>query len=157
MDKELFNPFLDSARIILKKMANAEITSDASFYDEEREFKSTGVSSVISFNGKLKGRMLLDMDHETALRFVKSITGKQFDTTKELVVLSAISEMNNIIAGDGITNLNNKYSLDLRLSPPFVFTGRNALVCLDKIPSSSIVCSTQHGDIKINVAFEGSL
>ena len=157
MDMELCSPFLDSLKSILMKMASVEAVTSKQFYAEDREISSKGVSSIISFNGKLKGRLLLDMGQSTALSLVKSITAKSFDTAKELIVLAAISELNNIIAGDGITFLNDKYFMELRLVPPIVFVGSNALICLDKIPSLSAVCTTKYGDVKINIAFEGSL
>ncbi len=154
---DIYSPFLNSAKAILKKMAKIEVSTDGIFHPEDKEIESKGISSVVTYNGRLKGRMLLDMSQDTALNLVKSITGKTFQDAKEFIVLAAICELNNTIAGDGITYLNDQYSLSLRLVPPYVFVGKNALICLDKIPSKAVICSTIYGEIRIIVAFEGEV
>jgi len=157
MKIDLNNPFFSSAKAILWRMGNVELLSDGLFYPEGDAIASKGVTSIISFDGKVKGRLLLDMEPDTAIFLTRNITGKYLTNEKNYTVLSAASEINNIIAGDGITYLNNTHSLGLRLSPPIVFAGKDALVCLDKIPGKSVSCKTMYGDLKIIVAIERSL
>lgn len=155
MDMDLYSPFFNSAKTILKQMGRLEVTSNKPFYQESNEILSKGVSSIITCAGKLKGRILLDMEEDTAFDIIKSITGKSFQSVKEAGFLSAVSELNNIVAGDGITYLNNNYSLGLRLLPPAVMVGEELLICLDNVHSESIKCITKFGELRINVAFEG--
>lgn len=89
-----------------------------------------------------------------ALAIAKSITGTDYDSVKEYLVLASIQELNNIIAGDGITKLNNQYTLGLRLAPPIVFTGKDTVISIPKIEPASIDCVTTYGKLKVNLAFE---
>jgi len=156
MNKEFIQPFVNGVRNVLKKIASVDVKTNEESFEENSEIKSKGVTSIISYSGKINGRFLIDMNSETAISLTRRITGRTYDTAKEPMVLSTVSELNNIIAGDGLTDINNKFSMGLRLVPPIVFTGDNALICLDKIPSESVNINTEYGDIRINIAFERS-
>ncbi|MGE5472809.1 MAG: chemotaxis protein CheX [Ignavibacteriales bacterium] len=156
MNKEFIQPFVDGVKRVLKKMANIEATANEESYEEKNEIQTKGITSIISYSGKVGGRFLIDMSQETAISIVRRISGTSYDSAKEQMVLSTISELNNIIAGDGLTEINNKFLMGLRLVPPVVFAGDEAMVCLDKIPSESVNLKTEYGDIKINIAFERS-
>lgn len=156
MNKEFIQPFVDGMKNVLKKMANIEAAANEESYEEKNEIQSKGVTSVISYSGKINGRLMIDMEQSTAVSLTRRVTGTSYETAKEQMVLSTISELNNIVAGDGLTNINNKFSLGLRLVPPFVFTGNKTLICLDKIPSESLNFSTEYGEIRLNIAFERS-
>ena len=81
-----------------------------------------------------------------------------FTSVKDNLVLATISEMNNIISGDGLTILNNSYNLGLRLAPPIVFTGKGTVICIPKIhPNSIDFMSPKYGKLKLNIAFEGGI
>lgn len=157
MDKQLYLPFIESVKSILMQMTNIELEPDGECIAEDDEVVSYGVSSIISYSGKLKGRLLLDMEKELALKIAENITGNIYTSTNEYMVLASISELNNIIAGDGITKLNNEYSYGLRLAPPIVFSGRDTVICIPKISSVSLNCKTPYGKMKVNAAFERSL
>jgi chemotaxis protein CheX len=157
MDLNLYEPFMESIQSILMQMANVQLERDGEYISENDEIISYGVSSIIAYSGKLKGRLLLDLDKELALKIAENITGIKYASTHEYMVLASISELNNIVAGDGITKLNNRYSYGLRLAPPIVFTGKDTIICIPKISSVSLNCKTIFGKIKINAAFERSL
>lgn len=157
MSAHLYVPFVNSTKDMLKQMADIDIAVSGTFQDEEDSIASYGVSSIISFAGKVKGRFLLDMEPGVALTIAQNITGVYYNSPKDNMVLASISELNNTIAGDGITNLNNTYSLSLRLAPPVVFTGKDTVISIPKIPSASLHCTTRYGKLRINVAFERSL
>jgi len=156
MDKEFIQPFVNGIRNVLKKIASVDVKTNEESFEENSEIKSKGVTSIISYSGKISGRFLIDMEANTAISLTRRITGKIFNTAKEPMVLSTVSELNNIIAGDGLTDINNKFSMGLKLVPPIVFTGENALICLDKIPSESVNIGTEYGEIRINIAVERS-
>lgn len=153
---ELTAPFLSSIKNIIYQMSNVSVSYDGEFYGENDDIVSYGVSSIISFSGLFIGRLLIDMEPGLALTIAQNINGNSFTSVKDDMVLATISELNNIIAGDGITQLNNSMNLKLRLAPPIVFAGNNPVICIPKISSQSINCTTQYGKIKFNIAFERS-
>ncbi len=155
INQQLTQPYFDSAQTVLHDMAAVRIEPGGYFYPDHNDIMSYGVASIITFMGKIKGRLLIDMDPELALQIARNINDEQFDNTKEFMVLTTISEVNNVIAGKANTILNNNFSLGLRLAPPIVFTGKKPIVCIPKINSESIDCYSKHGRLRINVAFEG--
>lgn len=157
MDERLYSPFLKSIRGIMPQMSNISLEPAGGFYTENDDIESYGVSSIITFAGKIKGRLLIDMENGLALAIAENLTGTRYDNVRTFMVLASISEINNIISGDAITVLNNQYSLGLRLAPPIVFTGKDAMISIPKIPSVSLNCITEFGKLKLNVAFEGRL
>ncbi len=154
---ELCTPFAESVKKIMAQMTCIDIILDGGFYKENDDIASNGVSSLITFSGAIKGRLLIDMEPSVAIAVAQNITGIAYATPKDNMVLASISELNNTIAGDGITELNNKYSLKLRLAPPIVFTGKDTVICIPKITSVSLNCGTEYGKFKFNIAFERSL
>ena len=157
MGIQLSNPFMDSVKEILLQMANIDVQVVNAVKSENDSIPSYGVSSIISCVGKIKGRLLLDMEQSLAITLTQNITGMYYASAREYMVLATISEVNNIIAGNAVTIINNLYNLSLRLAPPIVFSGKNTTICIPKISSSSLDCITKYGKLKINVAFERSV
>ena len=153
---QLYEPFISSVKKIFKDMANMDVVFKGAFGSESDEIASYGVTSVITYTGKIKGSFLINLEPGLALAVAQNVNGIYYDSVKDSMVLATISEMNNIIAGNAISTLNNMYSLGLWLAPPYVFTGRDAIICIPKIPSASIDCQTIYGKLKVNVAFERS-
>ncbi len=151
---QLYDPFIRSVSDNFALMANMKVDILGAFCSETEEFMSYGVSSIINYTGKIRGRFLLDMEPGVALSITQNVMGVYYDNVKDSMVLAAISEMNNIISGNAVSVLNNAYSLGLWLSPPYIFTGKNALIALPKIQSASVECNTLYGKLKVNVAFE---
>jgi chemotaxis protein CheX len=155
ISQQLTQPYLDSIQDVLRDMAGIEIEPGGYFYPNHTDIVSYGVASIITFMGKIKGRLLLDMDPELAIQIAGNINDEKFTNTREFMVLTTISEVNNVIAGKAITSINNTFSLGLRLAPPIVFTGKKPIICIPKISSESLDCYTKNGRLRINVAFEG--
>jgi chemotaxis protein CheX len=155
INQRLTQPYLESAQGVLQDMAGIEIEPGGYFYPDHNDIVSYGVASIITFMGKIKGRLLLDLDPELAIQIARNINDEEFTNTKEFMVLTTISEVNNVIAGKANTLLNNTFSLGLRLAPPIVFTGKKPIVCIPKLNSESIDCYSKYGRLRINVAFEG--
>ncbi len=155
LNTKLTQPYVESALNILKDMADIDIEVSGYFYPEPDDLISYGVTSIITFMGNIRGRLVLDMDPELALQIAGNINSESYRDTKDIQVLTSISELNNIVAGHANTDLNNQFKLGLRLAPPIVFTGKKPIICIPKITSESIDCYTKFGRLKINVAFEG--
>ncbi|MTV48893.1 chemotaxis protein CheX [Heliobacillus mobilis] len=152
MDMRMTVPFVEALQDIFKQMAMIEVQTDGDPFNDNEEVHSYGVSSIITFAGKIKGRFLIDLDTQVALQAAKNITGSSYDSPKEQMVLAVVSEMNNIISGNAITKLNNEYGLSLRLAPPIVFAGTDVVISIPKVASASVTCTTACGKLKASVA-----
>lgn len=155
MDMKLYEPFGISTKDIIKEMSNVAIKGMDSMAEEPGEISSMGISSIITFAGEKKGRLLIDMEPSLALYMANTILGGQYNDIKDQMVLSVVSEINNIVSGNAITFLNNSYSMNLRLAPPVVFAGQDVIITIPKVRSLTAWGNTDHGEIRINIAWEG--
>lgn len=155
MDIDLYQIFGTSAKSMIKEMLDLDIRGMDKMDEEPGEILSMGVSSIITFAGTRKGRLLIDMDQSLALHVANTLLGEEYGHIKNPMVLATVSELNNIISGDAITKLNNSYSMGLRLAPPIVFTGQDVIISIPKINSLSSWGDTDYGRIRINIAWEG--
>jgi len=153
--EELANIFFTSLKEMMEQMGGIAIEKAVQDNLGNSDVKSYGLSSIITFAGKIKGRLLIDMEPQVGLKMAANIYGQDFDDVRDPLVLAAISELNNTVAGDANTLINDKLALGLRLAPPIVFTGRNVSISIPKISSQSIECISPYGRVKLNVAFEG--
>ncbi|WP_010243836.1 chemotaxis protein CheX [Acetivibrio cellulolyticus] len=157
MDKRLSDPFFSSTREIIKQMADIDININEVQEIDNSEIVSYGVASIINFSGKIKGRFMIDLEADLALKIAGNILGEPCTNLKNRIFVAAISELNNVIAGDANTYINNNYSLDLRLATPVVYSGKNIVIVTSKIISTTLLCSTVYGKMKLNVGFQGGL
>ena len=155
MDDRLRKPFLESTKEMIYQMASVEIQEQGDFKDQIADINSYGVATLVTFVGKVKGRLLLDMEPTVASEIVKQVMGEELNDPRDGTYMGMVAELNNIVGGDAVTRLNNEMSLGLRLASPAVFTGKNVIISIPKIQSSTMECTTKMGKLRINVAFEG--
>ncbi|SDY22578.1 chemotaxis protein CheX [Tindallia californiensis] len=154
MDNRLLDPFLKSTKDMLLQMASVSLKEHDDFKEQATDIKSYGVTTLVTFVGKVKGRLLIDMEVNVASKIVKEVLGETLQDPKDSTYMGMVSELNNIIGGDAITYLNNEMALGLRLASPAVFTGKDVIISIPKIQSSTVECMTEQGKLRINVAFE---
>ena len=155
MPNIIFDSFINSLTEVFKEMAGLDVKLEGAMHSECDEMMTLGVVSVINFNGKLTGRVLLDMEPHVAISAAQNITSStQYVSERDTMVLAVISEMNNILCGKAIAPINNKLGLKLWMSPPYVFAGKDTTICIPKVPSTSLNYTTIYGKLRLNLAFE---
>ncbi len=150
----ILNPFISASIEVIQDMA--EVSAKRSKIDKKfGSVYSSGVSTVLGLNGKYKGRILLDTTVPTAIALAEKINGEEFKEIDE-TVLYTIIELNNIISGKAITEINNaNKEYEFRLTPPGVFWGEEIKV---SSPGWQVFCvelATDVGSFNINLGFEG--
>lgn len=155
MDKRLVEPYINSTKTMIKEMAGIDLEIGEPF-EEDGDIESLGVTSIINFAGKMRGRFIIDFFPELSDKIVFNMLDEMFNR-KEKDYVATISEVNNIITGDANTKINNSLSLGLRLAPPIVFTGNNIIISVTKINSYSAIGNSQYGKMKINIGFHEEL
>jgi len=157
MDSRLITPYIESTVQIIRQMTGIEVTELSDPAPGSGELSAYGVTSVITFAGTIKGRLIIDFQPELALQIIKNLMGEENPPLRDRLMLGCIAEINNIIAGDANTLLNNQYGLGLRLAPPMVVTGGKMMLASSKVESVTVFGRTGYGDFKLNIAFQGVL
>lgn len=113
---------------------------------QEKKFKELGdrrVISVIGLSGDVRGTVAISMPVATALAMVGKFIGMDMKELDEMVV-DAVAEMGNIIAGGAKTRLQSRGKIELSLP--------NVVICR----GSMIFYSPSHSQ-RVNIGFTSPL
>lgn len=159
MDEKWWTPFLDGTKQVLQMMADVQIYSTSVTPLNSGDLLSYGVSSVITFAGEqaaeVQGRLIIDFPPDVALKIAGNLLGEPQSDVHDPMMLAAISEINNTIAGDAVTTLNNRHQFGLRLAPPIVLTGEKVVFTSVKVRSISVMCKCNVGFFRFYVTLRG--
>ena len=124
--------------------------------DGEAALELDGVAVIVGIVGEPKGRAAFYMDTATMQRFAEKVL--QEDRVSEAEALAAVEESGNIIAGHGISRINDVIKdREMRLTPPGIISGSNIKLSNPDLISFNIKAKTELGDIFMNVGFARSV
>ena len=153
MRVEYINPFVESAMTVLREMAGIEFTrGDLAL--RTYPLLTKGMVIVIGVAGQIEGRVLYDMDMETALKISGLMMGGETVTEYDEMVASALAELGNIISGNAISQLND-LGFEFDITPPTLFVGDNLEMSSPNLDTQTLVIpllQPEVGEIIINVA-----
>jgi len=138
-------------------------TSGNLFYSKVQATSEDSFSSIsnkrfliiVGLICEYKGRILVELEEPTANILLEKMN---FDEPLESIEEKTLflGELGNMIGGKIITALNNAYGgLELRLTPPIVFSGDDLEVISPTVDSITTYFSTDYGIIKIDIGIEG--
>ena len=155
MRVEYINPFVESAFNVLKEVMDAEVARGDLFL-KSSTMSIKGVAALVGLAGDVEGRVLFDMDKETALLVVSCMNGEEFKTMDEMAK-ATIQELANMITAQAVTKLH-ELGFKFDLTPPALFTGDNMEVSSNMgkevealIVPMNMTVGAKKGKIEINV------
>jgi chemotaxis protein CheX len=155
MRVEYINPFVEAAFNILKEVTNAEVKrGDLSLRPSSMAIQ--GVAALVGLAGDVEGRVLFDMDKDSALMIVSCMNGEPFTNMDEMAK-ATIQELANMITAQAVTKLHD-LGFKFDLTPPALFTGDNMEVSSNMgkevealVVPMNIILEKEKGKIEINV------
>lgn len=124
--------------------------------DTEAALELDGVAVIVGIVGEPKGRAAFYMDTATMQRFAAKVLQKE--EVSESEAMAAVEESGNIIAGHGISRINDVIKdREMRLTPPGIISGSNIKLSNPDLISFNIKAKTESGDIFMNVGFARSV
>ena len=155
MRVEYINPFVEAAYNVLKEVMNTEIKR-GDLYLKSSTMSIRGVAALVGLAGDVEGRVLFDMDKDTALLVVSCMNGEEFKTMDEMAK-ATIQELANMITAQAVTKLHD-LGFKFDLTPPALFTGDNMEVSSNMgkevealIVPMNMSVGNKKGKIEINV------
>jgi chemotaxis protein CheX len=155
MRVEYINPFVEAAFNILKEVMNVEVKR-GDLYLKPSTMSIMGVAALVGLAGDVEGRVLFDMDKETALFVVSCMNGEEFKALDEMAK-ATIQELANMITAQAVTKLHD-LGFKFDLTPPALFTGDNMEVSGNMgkdvealIVPMHMVMGNKKGKVEINV------
>ena len=116
----------------------------------------SGVAVIIGIVGEPRGRVAFYMDENTMRRFAKAVL--QQDEVTDFEAQAAVEESGNIIAGHGISRINDVIKdREMRLTPPGIISGTDIKLSNPELIAFNIKAKTSIGDIFMNIGFARSV
>lgn len=112
------------------------------------------LSAIVRVVGQSKGRVHIEVSEKLTKKLFEYANGEPEEDEMDLCFY--LAEFTNIIAGNGVTFLNDAYKgSDYRLTPPAIFAGDNLDISTPKVLSSALNYCTEFGSLRIEIGFEG--
>src|SRR5208337_5319239 len=84
MKMELIQPFINAADAVLADGLKGPI-SIANLTMEEEAYRRKGIAALVWVTGDIEGRMVIDLDPETAVRVASRFAGEELPESDDLV------------------------------------------------------------------------
>lgn len=153
---EYINPFIESAKMVMKQMANTEIERKS--VTAEQGLRIYGdMSGVMALSGKANGFVVISMENATAFELVKRMTQGNVRDDEEGIIESGVMEIINIISGQSQAMFNqNQYHFDF--TTPTMIKGKGHQIYHGQMSQSIVVkFSTDFGkDIFLQVCLKAA-
>ena len=115
MRLELIQPFINATDAVLSEMLNCP-AKVASVNMAEEVYRRKGVAARATIHGDIEGRIIFDLEPETALQIAAVLAGTQGQATEE-TVRETVYELANMAVGNAVTLLNDR-GFHFKVLPP---------------------------------------
>ena len=146
---EYINPFVDASYEILTEVLGSEVKR-GELYLKEDSTPILGLGVIIGVTGAVSGRVLIDMNIDTAKSVASQMNGETITEFNELAK-ATISELANLIVGRAVTKLHH-LGFDFHISAPTILTGTNIEITTIQIEAVSVPLMLEEGKIEVNIA-----
>jgi chemotaxis protein CheX len=146
---ELIQPFINSADAVLAEALNcATHIGDLSM--EEQAYERTGLAARVSITGEIEGRVIVDVEPETALRVANQLAGAELSASDELV-RETVCELANLVIGNAVTTLNDR-GFQFKVYPPEFHASREGLKGSEDTEAIVLRFETEAGQVNVNIS-----
>jgi chemotaxis protein CheX len=152
MKMELIQPFINAADAVLAQNLECQ-TRLGHFTMEPEAYASKGVAAVVTVKGDIEGRIIFDVDADTATRIASYMSGTPLSQTEELV-RETICELANQVIGNAVTALNDQ-GFRFKVLPPELHNG-NGLKSTEDTEAMVMCFETTSGKVFMNIAMHYS-
>ncbi len=148
MKMDLIQPFINAADAVLAQGLQSPM-SIGNLTMEEEAYRRKGVAALVWLSGDIEGRMIFDLDHQTAVRVASRMAGSELPESDDLV-RETVCELANQIIGNAVATLNDQ-GFHFRVHPPALHTTDGARNTEDT--EAVVLCfETSSGNVFMNIA-----
>lgn len=149
MRMELIQPFINAADAVLADSLQCP-TSIGNFSMEEEAYRRHGVAALIAVSGDIEGRIIFDVDPQTAMRVASRMAGQELPSSPDLMC-ETVCELANQVIGNAVTSLNDQ-GFHFRVHPPEVHTSEHGDKSSEDTEALVMCIETCSGKVFMNVA-----
>jgi chemotaxis protein CheX len=149
MRMELIQPFINAADAVLAETLQSPAKmGDVSM--EQEAYRRKGVAAIVTINGDIEGRVIFDLDSETAAKIASHLTGEPVSQSEEMV-RETVCELANLVIGNAVTSLNDQ-GFRFKIQPPVVHGAEQGLAGNEDTEALVMCFETPSGNIFMNIA-----
>ena len=148
MKMELIQPFIDAADAVLSQGLQGT-TKVGNLTMEEDAYRRKGVAGMIALTGDIEGRIILDLEPQTAVKVASHYAGAELPESDSLIK-ETIFELANQVVGNAISALNQGFHF--RVHPPLLLTAEEGDKTSEDTEALMISFETSLGYVFMNVA-----
>src|SRR5580658_22884 len=149
MKMELIQPFINAADAVLSQgLSGATKVGNLSM--EENAYLRKGVAGMVALTGDIEGRIILDLEAQTALRVASHYAGAELPESDGLIK-ETIFELANQVVGNAVCALNDQ-GFHFRVHPPLLVTSAEGDKTSEDVEALMISFETSLGNVFMNVA-----
>jgi len=149
MKMELIQPFINAADAVLAQGLQCP-TSVGNLSMEQEAYRRKGVAALIWVTGDIEGRIVIDLDPDTAVRVASRFAGTELPESDELV-RETVCELANQVIGNAVTSLNDQ-GFHFRVHPPVLHTSEHGPKSSEDTEALVICFDTCIGSVFLNIA-----
>jgi chemotaxis protein CheX len=149
MRMELIQPFINAADAVLADSLQCP-TSIGSLSMEEEAYRRKGVAALIAVTGDIEGRIIFDVDPQTAMRVASRFAGEELPESEDLM-RETVCELANQVIGNAVTSLNDQ-GFRFRVHPPEIHTAEKGHRGSEDTEALVMCIETSKGKVFMNVA-----
>jgi chemotaxis protein CheX len=149
MRLELIQPFINSADAVFAEALNCTTRVDGLSMEEQR-YQRQGMAALVAISGEIEGRVIVDMEPETALRAASQLAGEAVAASDELA-RETVCELANLVIGNAITTLNDR-GFRFKVHPPEFHDASEGLQGSEDTEAVVLSFETETGRVYVNIA-----
>ena len=153
MKIELIQPFINATDAVLAEMLQgpAQVTSVSM---EEDVYRRKGVAANVVIHGDIEGRIIFDLEPETARRVAGALAGGDVDPTEQ-GARETVYELANMVVGNAVTLLNDQ-GCRFKVLPPELHTAEKGYATNCESEALVMCFDTPSGKVHLNIALDYS-
>ena len=149
MKMELIQPFINAADAVLSQGLSTATKVDHLSMEEEG-YRRKGVAGMVALTGDIEGRIILDLEPQTAVRVASHYAGAALPESDALIK-ETIFELANQVVGNAVSALNDQ-GFHFRVHPPMLVTAEEGDKTSEDVEALMICFETSMGNVYMNVA-----
>src|SRR5437899_9974256 len=149
MKMELIQPFIHARDPELPKTPQCS-TKIVDVNMDEEVYRRKGMAALITIQGDIEGRVILDLDRKTAAAIASALMGSPV-AESDSAVQETIFELSNLIIGNAVTSLNDQ-GFRFKIHPPELHTADHGITSTEDTEALVMCLDTPSGSVYMNIA-----
>ncbi len=151
MRMELIQPFINAADAVLAETLNCT-TRMGDVAMEVEAYRRKGVAAIVVIHGDIEGRVIFDLDPQTAVEVASALAGAPVDQS-EALVRETVCELANLVIGNAVTTLNDQ-GFRFKINPPEIHSAESGMSNTEDTEALVMSFDTPRGSVFMNVAMK---